>query len=284
MQDRLITFAGSTLAIEYDGARAAAVVDFLLADATAYVHQRRNGDAGHWTIRLLDQDGMLLVSEGPSPACLQSAGAQSTEYILGRICHQLANWSTAGLIFHAAAVARGSCGVLLPGAIGAGKTTLTAWLAAQGWNYLSDELVCVPLGSTTGQAFTRPLSLRPQGLDALRSIGFAAKAVLLAQERPGAGDNILLPASMLGNGQPQSCAALAAIVFPHFVAGAQLICARLSAATAGLALMECLINARNLPQHGFGEIARLARALPAYSLTYGDFAQLETCLDGWEVE
>jgi hypothetical protein len=39
--------------------------------------------------------------------------------------------------------------------------------------------------------------------------------------------------------------------------------------------MGCLINARNLPEHGFLEVTRLARTVPAFSLRYGDFAQLE---------
>ena len=50
---------------------------------------------------------------------------------------------------------------------------------------------------------------------------------------------------------------------------------RLSRAQAGLELMQCLINARNLPDHGFPEVTRLARAMPAYKMTYANFAQIE---------
>ncbi|MFN8459220.1 MAG: hypothetical protein U0401_31985 [Anaerolineae bacterium] len=49
----------------------------------------------------------------------------------------------------------------------------------------------------------------------------------------------------------------------------------LSQAQAGLALMQCLLNARNLPEHGFPEVTRLIRQVPAYHLGYSHFGQLE---------
>jgi hypothetical protein len=53
----------------------------------------------------------------------------------------------------------------------------------------------------------------------------------------------------------------------------------LSQAQAGLALMECLVNARNLPGHGFSEIVRLARAARAYQMSYADFAQIDDWIE-----
>jgi hypothetical protein len=44
--------------------------------------------------------------------------------------------------------------------------------------------------------------------------------------------------------------------------------------------MEGLINARNLEEHGFPEVARLARLIPAYELTYGAFEQIEGKIEG----
>jgi hypothetical protein len=42
--------------------------------------------------------------------------------------------------------------------------------------------------------------------------------------------------------------------------------------------MTHLINARNLPEHGFAQVARLARKVPAYRMTYSSFAQLRAPL------
>ena len=53
----------------------------------------------------------------------------------------------------------------------------------------------------------------------------------------------------------------------------------LTAAQAGLRLMECNLNSRNLADGGFGQLSAFARRAPAIVLRYGDFAQLEGVLD-----
>ena len=68
-------------------------------------------------------------------------------------------------------------------------------------------------------------------------------------------------------------------MFPKFEAGAPLRIAAITAAQAGLRLMGCNLNARNLPGSGFGEVGALARAAPAFVLHYGDFDQLEGIVD-----
>jgi hypothetical protein len=39
-------------------------------------------------------------------------------------------------------------------------------------------------------------------------------------------------------------------------------------------LIDTVVNARNLPEHGMPELARLARLVPAQQLVYHDFTQL----------
>ncbi len=48
----------------------------------------------------------------------------------------------------------------------------------------------------------------------------------------------------------------------------------LTPAQAGWGLMRCLIDARNLPNHGFTAIAQLARQTPARQVRYVDFEWL----------
>jgi hypothetical protein len=71
------------------------------------------------------------------------------------------------------------------------------------------------------------------------------------------------------------------ILFPHYQPGASLNWRPLTKAQAGLHLMECLVNARNLPDHGFAEVARMAKMAPAYRLEYSRFDQLWPLLDQW---
>jgi hypothetical protein len=280
LAQRSVAFAGSTVALEYGGGPAAALVDFLLADVAA--GPERGAGGPQWILRLVAPElpGDLAPVqgwEGPPGEGLQALGAQTPEAVLGRLCYQLAWWSDRGLVFHAAAVCRRGRGLLLPGAIGAGKTTLAAWLAAQGCAYMSDELVCVQVGENEGetvcQAFTRPLNLRAGGLAALR----AALPGVLPAGGPGEA-NVLLPPAHFGAVRPQSTAPLGAVIFPDYSPGAALSFVQLAPAAAGLGLMQCLINGRNLPQHGFPAVARLARRVGAWQLTYGSFAQLEAWL------
>jgi hypothetical protein len=44
-------------------------------------------------------------------------------------------------------------------------------------------------------------------------------------------------------------------------------------------LMQCLVNARNLPEHGFPEVARLVKRVPAYKMSYAHFDQLGECIE-----
>lgn len=293
---RSVAFAGSTVALEWSGGPAAALVDFLLANVAAEPESEAEAsEAGgpQWILRLVapERSGALApvhVWEGPPGAGLQALGEQTPEGVLGRLCYQLAWWSDRGLVFHAAAVCCRGRGLLLPGTMEAGKTTLAAWLAARGCAYMSDELVCVPAGETGGEtgeetvvhAFTRPLNLRTGGLAALRAAlpGMLPDGLEAPAGCPG-GDNMLLPPERLGGVRPQSVAPLGAVVFPGYAPGAALSFVPLAPAAAGLALMQCLINGRNLPQHGFPAVARLARRVGAWRLTYGSFAQLEAWLD-----
>ena len=91
-------------------------------------------------------------------------------------------------------------------------------------------------------------------------------------------DYCLTPCDLLGPPAQVLHPRLSLIVFPRFRPGAELEFRRLSPAQNGLALMECLVNARNLAGHGLGEALRLARGIPAWRLVYSHFEQLESTL------
>jgi hypothetical protein len=61
------------------------------------------------------------------------------------------------MVFHAAAVASGDACVVLPGAGGSGKSTLTTALLDRGFNYLSDDVV--PIDRKSQKAVPMPFSL-----------------------------------------------------------------------------------------------------------------------------
>jgi hypothetical protein len=204
---------------------------------------------------------------GDCDACL-------AEQLLGDVGYALADKSWDGLLFHAGALAWDGKGLLLPGSIGAGKTTLTMWLAVQGLGglaYLSDEMAFFPAGSHAMQTYTRPLNLKSAARAALKDwFDFEGQADRLLSTPHGD----LIPPELLSFAGPRAETPLGLIIFPRYAAGSELELRPLSQAQAGLALMECLVNARNLPDHGFSEIVRLARAAHAYQIRYSDFAQV----------
>jgi hypothetical protein len=265
---RLISFAGSTVAVEYSGARMAAIVDFLYryvpAESAVPPHVTyRMTPSGQPGRMALYRDDTLLYEGDSEPAL--------ADLLLGDSCHHLAQRSRGGLLFHAAGLAWRGQGLLLPGGIGAGKTTLAAWLVARGLDYLTDELVFVPHGADAMQTFTRPLNVKRTSRPALRSHfdfeGHTAHIVSTPHTD-------LIPLTLLKRTNTLSEPPVSLIVFPQYLPTSNLVWRPLSKAQAGLALMECLVNARNLPDYGFPEIVRLAKRAPAYHVRYTDFDQI----------
>ena len=70
-------------------------------------------------------------------------------------------------------------------------------------------------------------------------------------------------------------ATLAAILLPRYQPGAKTDLAPLTPGLSAHALIQTLVNARNLDGMGLGEAARLARHLPARSLVHGGVERLD---------
>jgi len=270
---RLISFAGSTVAIDYRGARPAAIVEFLFKHAPGAGDKPPNAS---YRLTLPKRSNHLFLYRNKELFYKNSSDAAVAEILLGECCHHLAKDGRGGLLFHAAALAWKDQGILIPGSIGAGKTTLAAWLLAKGLNYLTDELVFVPKLSTEMQAFTRPLNVKRPSLPAL-------DPYLDTEKQAGSilcnAHSCLVPHNLIGPAEPLAQAPINLILFPHYYPTTQPVIRPLSGAQAGLALMQCLVNARNLPEHGFKEIAQLAQLAPSFHLEYSGFEQLENWLD-----
>jgi hypothetical protein len=270
---RIVSFAGSSVRIDCDGREAASVVDFLFRDFAAL----ETPPHVSLEVRGADREGVLTLHSGDTLLYRGTSVGALARMLVERAAYHLSDRSAGGLLLHAAAVRDGDRCVLLPGKTGAGKSTLTAWLVARGYHYLTDELVYVPAGTTTIVPFPRPLNIRAGGLEALDAAGanldgpgferLTARGLTLVRVSP------VSPVSDEGRQVGPAQATL--LAFPRYQAGATFEAALASKAEAGLGLMGCLINARNLPEHGHGEVARLARDVPAFRVTYGDAASFE---------
>lgn len=72
------------------------------------------------------------------------------------------------LKLHAGVVAKNGVAIVMPGLPGAGKSTLCAALATQGWRVLSDEHALIPLGSANVVPLPRPVSLKNESIELLQ--------------------------------------------------------------------------------------------------------------------
>jgi hypothetical protein len=169
---------------------------------------------------------------------------------------------TAGVRLHASAVATGAGAIVMPGAMGAGKTTLAAGLVRAGAAYLTDEVVAfAPDGRV--RTYPKPLSLGepPASLAGLWSPSPAAARYL--------GATGLVPASAVGAIAPAPVP-LVAVVLPQYVAGAETDITPLTAADALAA-----VGAHTFHLGAPGTLARLAALLdgvPVVRLSSGDLA------------
>ncbi|GAB4436998.1 MAG: hypothetical protein Kow0031_18810 [Anaerolineae bacterium] len=268
---RTVAFASSALALDYSHPEFTPVIEALYGDMPA----APPGDPPV-TYRLRAGGNQFTLHRNDSRIYSGDSLPQLADLLLGNSCHHLADRSHGGLLFHAGAVERQGRGLILPGTMGAGKTTLTAWLLTRGFNYLSDEMVFVGQGEERLQPLPRPLNLkRPSRAVLAPWLDFEARAGQIIST-----DFIdLLPPALLNPATRLSRPPLRLIIFPRYQSGAEFRLEALSKAQAGAALMQCLINARNLPGHGFDEIGRLARLAPAYRLTYAHFEQLGDSLE-----
>jgi hypothetical protein len=198
--------------------------------------------------------------------------------LIDNMIHDLAADCAAGPVFHAAALAIYGKGVILPAKSGYGKSTLTAWLAQGEYDYLTDELVLIEAETLRIIGLHRPLYLRAPLLQFVAEhIGERQKAQrdgydkgLFRSQR-----GMLVHIDHLRANNLYSQPAVTQIVFPRYLAKAPPRLERLSEAHACMRLMEHMVNARNLKNHGVQLASRLARRVPAYVLTYDDLDSAE---------
>lgn len=270
-----IHFAGAALEIQTCDDRSKRLAESLFQ----HFHPDQPAAAG-LTYRLQEdeQSGDLVLFSGDELDFRASGDGEMAAYLLERAGYHLADRSQGGLALHAAGVSSAGRGLLIPGATRSGKSTLAAWLLHIGLDYLSDEMVFIPTGTSQLEGYPRPVCLKPNSWPVLEGIFDPSPARDHALHTSWAD---IVPPAMLGKGQVIQAAQLDRLIFPHYQEQSEGLVERLSKAQAGLALMECLVNGRNLPEHGFAEIVRLVQVAPAYRLIYSDFTQIEPIVTDW---
>ena len=183
-------------------------------------------------------------------------------------------------LLHSGAVARDRAGVLLPGASGSGKSSLTLALLREGYRYLSDELGAVDL--TTGELHPFPMP-----------IGIKDTCIFpeLSQRQdfwigPEPGENVgeepvwyVHPEDVVPDciGSPVP---ICYIIFPKYHPGTAPRLETLGAGQAMEQLLQNSVNFRRFGSIGFDLLAEMVKEAECLSLSFNDLDQATKLING----
>ncbi|MFT5196992.1 MAG: hypothetical protein ACI9EW_003970 [Cellvibrionaceae bacterium] len=176
------------------------------------------------------------------------------------------------LIFHAAGVQFNQKGVILCGDSGVGKSTLTSTLIHQGFAYLSDEIVAVPLSLDSMVGFPRSLVLKADSKKVWEEL-LTAEDTRSAVYSSSQG-SFWVPPTALSTAPVNIATTPQLLIFPRFQPESHFTPQPISAGKAAFNLLEQLANARNLPRHGIKLVARFAKSKQAFEVTYSQTAMV----------
>ena len=188
------------------------------------------------------------------------------------------NNSSRYAVLHAGMVVRNGSGIMLPGATGVGKSTLTAWLVRQGSGYLGDEHVVLDPSGPTLKAFPRPIALRAEAYrrlveadPALRDMGFP----LPVMERR----DIFIDPDDLRQGSVQFDGTVKYILFPRVSLEEEPFLIPVSKADAVMRLVRGYMHFHS---HRFAAIERLSELVEhasSFALATGDLKKTTAVID-----
>ncbi len=183
------------------------------------------------------------------------------------------NWCVTGychnfITIHSAVLERAGRVLILPGAPGAGKSTLCAALVLNGWRLLSDEMALLDLQSGMVVPSPRPVGLKNQSIEIIGQLASGLAFGPVARDTmKGTVAHLRPPRESVARA---SEAALPGwVIFPRYVQDAPaLLVARGKAAS----LMELAQNSFNQSVHGragFEALSDLIDRCDCHDFTYG---------------
>lgn len=171
------------------------------------------------------------------------------------------------LLLHAGGSANGlGHSVVVHGASGAGKTTLTTALVQSGLAYVTDETVCIDPDTLVIEPFTKPLTVKPGSQQLLAHLAPPADEV-----SEGSGNWQLPPERLGGPPLPDVPLHPAVIVFPDVdPTRSEVAVTPVSPARAAFILGEQSSALWAIEPRPLAAIARLVTTVPAFTVSYGN--------------
>lgn len=247
----------------------------LPAESVTFIDYQLNIRHGAWYRRLLAPQALFLLNHKQpfKPLPLSQAHA-FLEWGL--------NWSISSsahhyLIVHAATVEKDGKAVIITAPPGSGKSTLSAYLASQGWRLLSDELALVDRNSLDVYGLARPINLKNQSISLMKQFYPDSQFSTMAHDTHKGTVCLLKP-----NADSLSQAAIPAqpalLIFVRYDANECCYVEPVSKCKALTELIRNTFNFGTLGEDGFVVAKQLAAQMDAYYIEYNNFADCEQAI------
>jgi hypothetical protein len=186
--------------------------------------------------------------------------------------NQLALETPDRVVIHAGCVARGRRGIVLPGPMEVGKSTLATSLVIGGFDFLSDEYAALSLVDGRLHPYDRPIALDPGVFEI-----FPQARPRVVPELEDAARWHVLPEDLRA-GSRSAPVPPGAVVFPRYERDVPCEIEPIGAARALWLLCEQALNLARLGAPAFAALGRLAASVPAYALRFGDLGEARAAL------
>ncbi len=251
--------------------------DYPLQDGSDFVDYTVHIDGGSGFRRWFRRQAVFKFDGGEPFVPLPEAHAfplleWSMNWCIATYAHQF-------LLLHSAVIERDGLAVILPAPPGSGKSTLCAGLVNRGWRLLSDELALISLKDASISPLGRPISLKNQSIDVIRSyVPNAVFSEVVHDTSKGSVSLLKVPGETLR--RIHETAKPRWVIFPKYVAGSP---ARLSPRSKANSMLELGRNSFNymvLGRAGFEVLSKVMDGSDCYDFEYSQLDDAVSIFDG----
>ena len=193
------------------------------------------------------------------------------------------NWCVASypnqfVKLHAAVLEKGGRAVILPGAPGAGKSTLSAALLLRGWRLLSDEHALVCLDKPSVIPVCRPVSLKNESISIIRDFEHTA-VIGPVTENTHKGTVAHLKADLFPDSFASESVPCKWIIFPHYQRGREASLVPKQKPQTMIFTSEQSFNYSILGEAGYKAMVNLVDACDCYDFAYSNLTEAVALFD-----
>jgi HprK-related kinase A len=182
------------------------------------------------------------------------------------------------VIVHSAVLAKNGKAILFPAPPGSGKSTITSFLAFNGWQLLSDEMALIIPETNTVTPFVRPICLKNNSITLAKSWFPSANFSSVALDTHK-GDVIHLSPPETSWQLSNTPVRIVAVVFPNYNKDKELDIYQLNKTQAFSQLAENSFNYGVIGDVGFQTLTSIIDEVDSFEIHYNDLQHVKQFLE-----